>query len=364
MVPLLFWFNKDPRLAIPSVSIPYGQRFLNITLAKSTDLVELVTPPGADGSDTGTVPALTIAECSLFINNIFVNPEIHDIFIKRIGFTLIRVHRMQTTRVDKDNANILLNNMKWPIEYMFVAVKPVANTEVVAFPNNKSLQTWHRFSGFVDSVKNLDGVASSAIDAVAVAELDALAAVTAAGTILLTLDAYNAVAHTSSAAREIIAVASDASLLTGASPASIVAAVAAALAAARRLHPVREGTSAQVEVRKRVATIEKLSITAHGIDIYKEMPGTFFHSYTPYTFGGHNVSTPEDEGALMITFSIYPGSYQPSGHVNISRAREFYLQYWSGGVVSSASPADLIIIGSAINFLLISDGSAVLRYST
>jgi hypothetical protein len=39
----------------------------------------------------------SIAECALFI----VDPEVHDIFIKRAGFTLIRVYRMQTTH---DNA--------------------------------------------------------------------------------------------------------------------------------------------------------------------------------------------------------------------------------------------------------------------
>ena len=26
LIPLLFWCNKDPRLAVPSVAIPYGQR--------------------------------------------------------------------------------------------------------------------------------------------------------------------------------------------------------------------------------------------------------------------------------------------------------------------------------------------------
>jgi hypothetical protein len=30
----------------------------------------------------------------------------------------------------------------------------------------------------------------------------------------------------------------------------------------------------------------------------------------------------------MITFNLYPGSYQPSGHVNISRAREFYIEFY------------------------------------
>ena len=366
MVPLLFWFNKDPRLAVPSVSIPYGQRFLNITLAKSSDLVEVVTPPGADGSDTGVAPVLSIAECALFINNIFVNPEVHDIFIKRIGFTLIRVHRMQTTRVKDDNANILLNNMKWPIECMFVAVKPVSNTAVVAFPNNKSLQRWHKFSKVTDSVRDVDGVASSKPDTTAKAEITAMLAVAVAGDGLAAtqLTSYSVLARTSSAAAALFALAAAAATVAGSSAVSVRAAVQSASAAAYFKHPTVSGASSQAEVSKLSPTVNRLSITAHGIDIYKEMPGTFFHSYTPYTYGGHNVKAPEDPGALMVTFCLYPGSYQPSGHVNVSRAREFYLRYWSEGAVSTEDPADLIVVASAINFLLISDGSAVLRYST
>ena len=377
MVPLLFWFNKDPRLAVPSVSIPYGQRFLSITLAKPTDLIELVNPPDAVG-DTGTVPSLTVADCSLFINNIFVNPEVHDIFIKRIGFTLIRVHRLQTTRVKDDNANILLNNMKWPIECMAVAIKPVANTADVAYPNNKALQTWHRFSAVVDSVQDVDGVATCKIDNVAQAEVDAFLAIDdgegGAATAVEQAALYDTLNRTTAAGSALYALImaglNDVTNATG-NPAGAtfihsLAQLPDQVAAddVYFVHPTKSGECAQVEVRKHTPTIERLSITAHGIDIYKEMPGTFFHSYTPYTFGGHNVASPEDPGAHFITFCLYPSSYQPSGHVNVSRAREFYLRYWSGGAVSTDDPADLIIVASAINFLLISDGSAVLRYST
>lgn len=366
MVPLLFWFNKDPRLAVPSVSIPYGQRFLNITLAKSSDLIELVTPPGSDGSDSGVVPALTVAECSLFINNIFVNPEVHDIFIKRIGFTLIRVHRLQTTRVKDDNANILLNNMKWPIECMFVAIKPVANTtDTSDGGNNKALQTWHRFSKITDSIDDVDGVASCKMDTVAKAEVDAfLDVIDSGGTADDQLTAYSTLSKNTAAGAALFALAGAAASVAVATSTTVYGVVQAAASDVYHKHPVKSGACARVEVRKHTPTIERLSITAHGIDIYKEMPGTFFHSYTPYTFGGHNVSSPEDPGAHMITFCLYPGSYQPSGHVNVSRAREFYLRYWSDGAVTTADPADLIIVASAINFLLISDGSAVLRYST
>jgi hypothetical protein len=61
--------------------------------------------------------------------------------------------------------------------------------------------------------------------------------------------------------------------------------------------------------------------------------------------------------------ALFPRSYQPSGHLNISRARETYLQ-WTSSYVTASTPADLFAIAVAINFLLITDGSAVLRYST
>jgi hypothetical protein len=306
MVPLLFWFNKDPRLAVPSVSIPYGQRFLSCTLASSTDLLGTVVPSHSTGVETVATPTLTISECSLYINNIFVNPEVHDIFIKRIGFTLIRVHRMQTTRVTEDNKSVLLNNMKWPIEYMFVALKPVTNYNALnengfgfnsdATGNSTHLDDWHRFSYRVTD--------STVANRRVACEIEGLSSADA-------------------------------------------------------------GVS--LEAAEYVSPVDKLSVTAHGIDIYKEMPSTFFNAYTPYTYGGHNVNAPEDCGAHMVTFCLYPGSYQPSGHVNVSRAREFYLKYWSSSAYSigvSDAAADLIVVASAINFLLISDGSAVLRYST
>ncbi len=123
-VPLLFWFNKDPRLAIPSVSIPFGQRFIEIDLAEQSLLV---------GQEVrvqqwqGTLGTVTVDTCELYVNNIFVNPEIHDIFIKRIGFNLIRVHRRQASRVNNTTGEVLLNNFKWPIEHFAFGFRPTGN---------------------------------------------------------------------------------------------------------------------------------------------------------------------------------------------------------------------------------------------
>jgi hypothetical protein len=41
----------------------------------------------------GSLNYPTIKDMSLYVNNIFTHPAIHDIYIKRIGFFLVRVHR-------------------------------------------------------------------------------------------------------------------------------------------------------------------------------------------------------------------------------------------------------------------------------
>ena len=112
-----------------------------------------------------------------------------------------------------------------------------------------------------------------------------------------------------------------------------------------------------------VSTADSLSLQAHGITIFDSFQDIFYSEYIPHHYGGAAINTPNDHGAFFVNFALFPRSYQPSGHLNISRARETYL-YWSSSYVSTNSATDLIVVAVAINFLLISDGSAVLRYST
>jgi hypothetical protein len=294
-IPLLFWFNTDPRLSIPSVCIPYGQRFINIDLATPSQLLRAIINPGALSTTGLTAPALTtptFANCDLYINNIFVNPDIHDIYINRVGFSLIRVHRRQVTNVNKASDNVHLQAIKWPIETLYIGIRPTANVasnaNVAAVGSQNSvidanMSDWHKF-----------GVVSEA-------------------------------AVTQSAG------------VTGAS--------AGYLLSKQRGH------------------VSRFSITSQGIPLFNNMPSKFFNSYVPYTYGGWNIATPTDNGVYMISFCLYPGTYQPSGHINVSRAREFYLEY-SSDYVRSDRTADLVVNAVALNFLLISDGSAALRYAT
>jgi len=292
-VPILFWFNTDPRLAIPSVAIPYGQRFLNIDLASKEQLLRVIKNPGSltAALTNPTVTTPIVANCDLYINNIFVNPDIHDIFIARIGFTLVRVHRRQVTNVNKATDSILLQQLKWPIETLYIGIRPTANQVVNAITTSHEsqdsvvdaqMEDWHRYA----QITNSDELAAN----------------------------YT-------------------------------------------------GVSDDFHLKSEANHVTNLTVTAHGVDLYSTIPAQFFNSYIPYQFGGWNVRTPTDPGVFMITFALYPGTYQPSGHINVSRAREFYLAY-SSSYVKSTTTADLVVVAVAINFLLISDGSAVLRYTT
>jgi len=90
-------------------------------------------------------------------------------------------------------------------------------------------------------------------------------------------------------------------------------------------------------------TMDTINIEAHGVPLYRDVPSAFFNSYVPYNYGGQHIRTPDDCGVHMIPFNLYPGSYQPSGHVNISRAREFYLAYTSSNVGVTVTNADLVV---------------------
>ena len=364
-IPLLFWYNVDPRLSIPSVSIPYGQRFIYVTLANTNMVLQCqhAYDSGLDAPAVNTAPTPDVTTAELYINNIFVNPEIHDIFIKRIGFSLIRVHRYQTIRDTKAADQLLLNQLKWPIETIYCGFRPITNMDCTSAA---LLYSWNIYAEVEPVTVNLNQLQNGYTFAASLPAsditadqytanfvsftglgLDFAANLGVAGNTVLTVDQVNYVlqVHTYPPLTGIPAADQDAP-----TNAEIEAALPSAYA--------------QASFNTYVPTLTSIQIEAHGVPIYPVIPAAFFNQYIPYTYGGNHVMTPEDTGAYMITFNLYPGSYQPSGHINISRAREFYLNYASPSVGSSISAADMVIVAIAINFLLVSDGSAVLRYST
>jgi hypothetical protein len=112
-----------------------------------------------------------------------------------------------------------------------------------------------------------------------------------------------------------------------------------------------------------MSTIDRLSVTSHGIKLYDNFSDMFFSQYMPFHYGGSAVMSSPDEGALFINLALCPRTYQPSGHLNLSRARETYIDIQSK-YCNAHTPCELFVQALCINFLLYAEGSASLRYST
>lgn len=365
-VPLLFWFNRDPRLAIPSVAIPYGQRYITLTLATSAQMYGLVPR----GSGTWATPRGSITDATtpfstfeLYINNIFVNPEVHSIFIKRVGFSLIRVHRQHTAITSNASDQVLLNSLKWPTEYLYVAMKPNTYASTSSGDVSWYQDRWHLMCQVVPTAYD-DG---ESLSAGSLARITGTAAVATTGVVTL------GTATTTPAIGDVLMVGGFMSVIDTVDTTTQVTLTTAPQVAVANSDP---GATAQiirkakVEVYLRDRMVDTLTVTAHGIPLYNNIRAPFYSDYLPLQYGP-NINGPSDIGAMFVNFSLFPGSYQPSGHINISRAREFYISWTStstyitvGSIISSSNQGLLVCVSSAINFLLISDGSAVLRYST
>lgn len=338
-IPLLFWFNKDIRLAIPSISIPAGQRFIDITMENQNNVVfpapgdlllRLTTEVRTHALVSGSYSTRDVVNVSrqvscepvllsdsvvssnqkvamtMYVNNIFVNPEIHDIYIKRIGFSLIRVSRIQKQSANASNASVLMSSLKWPTEFIYFALVPTWNNDV---KNPNRYRDWHNLTYMTDEVLSNVATSSGAV------KVDTTAEWGAGGSQVCTFDS--------------------------------------------------RVVSNQITVPVSTPTLNSIKITIQGNNVINTIATPFFRDYIPWYHSRGSLCTPKDLGAMFINFAIHPGDYQPSGHINISRAREFYVEYISSYCNgSSDTNCDLIALASAINFLLISDGSALLRFTS
>jgi len=340
------------------VSIPYGQRFIDVDLAATNEILQSLHAfnPALDSPGTNPAPTPDVSVMDLYINNIFVNPEIHDIFIKRIGFSLIRVHRRQSIRVNKSNDSLLLNQLKWPIETIYVGLRPTENVDT---SSTLMLTAWNIMAEVTESQVALCCLQNGySFDATLPAGPGITAAQYSAAFVSFTGLGLDFAAELGVAVGTVLSVDQLNSALTANGFPPLIGTFAIeATPTAAEIDAALPGTQCTATYQTLTPTFDRISIEAHGVPLYRDIAAPFFNQYIPYTYGGHHINTPYDVGALMITFNLYPGSYQPSGHVNISRAREFYFIYNSLSVGSSIPEADLIVVAIAINFLLISDFS-------
>lgn len=291
-----------------------------------------------------------------------------NIFIKRIGFTLIRVHRQQTLNADQSTAEVLLQQLKWPIETLFVGMKIKDYNSSDASLRRTHLDKWHTFSQITATARTTQGYKvgkttlknsafplpanSLEVSAAAGTNLrlnsttgwvigaDNFAGVGAGDVMTLTLNAANCtpdlLGSATATATLVLTVAqvvpdsdvstkgylvfkelvSDVTAQTGVTDIVITAATTVKLDAV-------SGAELGSTVAVPTQTIDTVTIRAHGIPIYNGFVSKFYNAYLPYHYGGPNVSVPKDTGALMIPFNLYPGTYQPLTILVVGKVKAF-----------------------------------------
>jgi hypothetical protein len=125
-VPLQFDFCTDVSKALSNDLITNTQRVITAEIEKISKLIQA---SDINGNEISLPISQLQIDINLYVNNLFVNPEIHQIIASRIGWSLIRVHRKQSNRVIKSSDSILLNQMKYPIEYLIFGFRNAANLD-------------------------------------------------------------------------------------------------------------------------------------------------------------------------------------------------------------------------------------------
>jgi hypothetical protein len=150
-IPLLFWFNIHQKSCLLN-NYPQGKVKVKVNFEESTNLMTCVDVVNDIYHENYNTPVFN--ECELYTNNIYINEDIQDIFISKLGFSLIRTHKKVEVLLNLNRDNISLSDeLKFPVEDIAFYARPVENEIGI-----DSLDTWHR-----NSVLNLVNIKTPVI---------------------------------------------------------------------------------------------------------------------------------------------------------------------------------------------------------
>ena len=371
-VPLHFWFCKDVGQAFPSLCVPYGQRFIEITLETLENMVvespyvyvrqAKVVERNSDGNNlknnkpfysshssikvydessgeyvksilklTGkyevqysVIPFLkrgtlsgSIQQMLLYINNIFIEPEIHTIYLNKAHTNIIRVTRIHKETIGRET-QMKLDQISWPVEFLSIGFQPIWNVES-ANPNRGKM--WHKYTNHLSL--NECGFWQS----------------------------FFSDAHDTPLGRP---------------PLEVGGSVFDSFSSAVFMHksfntdnycvdlPVVLNLlclNSAIPVLKRTNALF-YECVMNRIQKVQSEPGIMTVDFRPATGHKETIDQPVENVAV-----------NPSGHINFSRSREFILK-WESNFISDSQLASVTIVAQCLNLLITSNGSMVIRYST
>lgn len=286
-IPLIFDHNRDVGRSLHNKIIGSQQIYVELVLNSVDKIIQVVD------SNNKIIPNMTInlaiKEFALFTKNIYLNPEINDLFSERNNLSIIRVHRRHVVGLGSPNTNILLSSLKYPIESIHFGFRPNINNNIRTNPYH-NFTDWHQMSVVTRSCVPLPALISKPTD--------------------------------------------------------------------------KDPKLQQLVVRtarylKQSDTVNTVSFSLFGNQLYPHISGMFFGYYQPYIIPG--MVSRRKCGYYTVSFSHYPTIFSPAGHINNSTAREFFIGYASD-FISGTNPTTLYASAQCINFLMYKSGSIKLKY--
>jgi hypothetical protein len=142
-VPLQFWFNRNPGLALPLIALQYHEVKLNLDLRASADLVNADIAP--------TVPSLSA--CKLYVDYIYLDTDerrrfaqvSHEYLIEQVQFT-----GAESIGTSTNTKNVTLN-FNHPVKEL-VWVHTTVDHATSGFAANN----WFNYSGSAASVDSFN----------------------------------------------------------------------------------------------------------------------------------------------------------------------------------------------------------------
>ena len=159
LIPLHFWFCNHIDQVLPLISLPYGRRFIEITLEKLNNIVYEVPYIYVQNLNNEVKPYFKsgvisshIKSLCLYINNIFLDTEVLNIIFSKLQVHLVRIMKTQTQEIG-DVPLCWLSWINWPVEYLIFGFRPLWNNNKNN-PNKK--QDWHSFTKNIYQYNNKD----------------------------------------------------------------------------------------------------------------------------------------------------------------------------------------------------------------
>jgi hypothetical protein len=129
-IPLQFWMTLDASRALLNDLIPNSQRQIIIELASLSEIIQALLPTPSPSPSVPAGFAVTPLPfdrvpivANLYVNSLYTDPTIYDVFASRIDFGLIRVHRRQVDKLQTPFGRLLMSQLKYPAEFFMTTAR-------------------------------------------------------------------------------------------------------------------------------------------------------------------------------------------------------------------------------------------------